>query len=312
MSLIDRVVIVLDPRKAYPEAAAADKALARRDWAACRAVLDAADRAARTTLIQILGERPRIERFLREVLAADPSDSAAAAVLAVHLTHVAWRIRSGYEASLVTHRQFVGFTRRLVQADQVLQVAISYAPADPAVWTARLPVARGLGLGALESARRYAGLAAIDPHHLPGQLHRLVQLCPKWGGDWSQVDAFVNGAVRDLPDGAPNHALLAEAYIERAAGSLGTGSQETTLDLQRAIYRAAERSIFHPEFRRTPGWVRAASSFALAFSLLGDRAQAGRAWEVLGRFASAQPWAYIGDPRPAIRRTGIGRTWRTR
>jgi len=126
------------------------------------------------------------------------------------------------------------------------------------------------------------------------------------------VDAFVNEAVRDLPDGAPNHALLAEAYIERAVGSVGDGHADTTLDLQRAMYRAAERSIFHPEFCRTPGWVRAASSFALAFSLTGDRAQAGRAWAVLGRYASAQPWTYLGDPRLAIRRTGIGRTWRTR
>ena len=52
-----RTAVALDPAAAYPEVTALRSALAARDWAACRAVLDAAEPMARTELTVLGGER---------------------------------------------------------------------------------------------------------------------------------------------------------------------------------------------------------------------------------------------------------------
>jgi hypothetical protein len=56
------------------------------------------------------------------------------------------------------------------------------------------------------------------------------------------------------------------------------------------VYRAAERSIDHPDFRPVYGWVGVHNWFAFMFSRIGDYPRAANSFRVLGRFVAAEPW----------------------
>ncbi|WP_433374530.1 hypothetical protein ACQPZX_04175 [Actinoplanes sp. CA-142083] len=309
-------VLSFDPGAAYPEVAALRSALAARDWPACRRILDAAEPAARSELVLICGEERDLEEFLREAWQGDPSDSGAAAMLGSFLTREAWRIRTTGPATSVSRKQWAGFHDRLRQAERVLVKAAARNPYDPAVWVCRIVTSRGLELSIPETRRRYDRLSAHHPHHLPGQLGLVQQLCPKWGGDWAQLHTFTREAMHAAPPGAHSAVVVAEGHIEQwvdnqapvAYGAHGPGHLSR---VSGEIYEAAQRSVWHPDFRRTVGWVRVMSTFAMVFSLLGDHRAAGSLFAVLGPFADERPWSYLGSPGRALRsrRAGAMRAW---
>jgi hypothetical protein len=243
--------------------------------------------------------------YLRGLLAADPADAAAGAMLGAHLTSVGWKIRGQYRAKYVGRDQFVDFRTWLCRAEVVLIDAAARTPDDPAVWVQRLVTARGLEVGRSEVRRRYDRLAAIDPHHLLGQMHLLQSLCPKWGGTFELAHAFAGESMRGAPPGSPQGGLVAMAHIEQ--GTDGEDLAAARRHLSRAEVRAevtaaAERSVWHPDFAHRYGWVWAASAFAMAFSLGGDDRAAARMFAMLGHLGSETPWQYLGSPAAEIRR----------
>lgn len=297
--------VEFDAAAAYPEIAAMRAALARRDWTACRVLLDAAAPALRTRLITDSADRDGIEDFLRYVLSGDPDDSAAAALLGYHLIRVGWKIRSGYRAQYVSDEQFRQFHEWLRRAEQVLIEAAARNPRDPAVWAARLVSARGLQLGLAEVRRRYDRLAAIDPHHLPGQLQLQQSLCPKWSGTWEQMFAFSRECMLAAPAGGAGAMILAEAHIERWLDHDQEQSDRYFRDpgVRAELLTAAERSVLHPGFAARPyGWLGAANAFAFVFGEMGDRPRAAAMFAILGPFAEESPWHYLaGDPADIVR-----------
>jgi hypothetical protein len=60
-------------------------------------------------------------------------------------------------------------------------------------------------------------------------------------------------------------------------------------------HSAANRSIWHPDFRRDPGWVSVASAFAMVFAQMGDLEAAARVFAMLGPMASRWPWRYYDE-----------------
>ena len=76
-------------------------ALRRRDWPACRAVLDSVDPAQRTRLLQHGAEEKNLEDWLRGLIRHDIGDGALFALLGQHLTAVGWAIRTASQASRV-------------------------------------------------------------------------------------------------------------------------------------------------------------------------------------------------------------------
>lgn len=282
----------LDPAAAYPKLATLRTRLRAGDWTACRALLEAAEPVERTELIRFSAEARGIEPLLRRVTAEDAGDSAAGAMLGACLVNAGWRIRGSGRARHVSRRQFEAFHEKLREAEQVLYAAAARRPDDPALWVIRLTVARGLELGHAEARRRYDELARIDPQHLPGQIQMLQQLCPKWGGSWPAVWDFVGETAGTAPPGAHNHMLVAEAHFETATGS-GRGSPRFHLSapaVQAVIREAAARSVWHPDFRRTQGWVRVLSTFAAGFSMGGDSRSAKSMFRMLGDLGSEYPW----------------------
>jgi hypothetical protein len=290
--------VVLDRAAVYPETAALKAALARRDWPGCRAVLDAAGPPERTGLIRAVAEEPGLESFLRPVLAANPADGAASALLGAHLIDVGWKIRTGASAQYVSQEQFGAFRDWLRKAEQVLIDGAAHNPKDPAIWTARITSARGLQLGIAESRRRHDRLMIADPHHLPGQLQLLQILCPKWSGTWDQVHQFAREAMQAAPPGGPHAVLVAEAHIEHVfdgnnrSDMLGHLGNE---QVRAEIYQAAQRSIWHPDFRRGYGWLEALSTFALLFMLLDDQRAAASVFTALGNMGTRHPWTYVNE-----------------
>ena len=176
---------------------------------------------------------------------------------------------------------------------------------------------RGLRLGRSEARRRYDRLAAIDPHHLPGQWQFLQQLCPKSGGEWPHAHTFARETAAAAPPGSFDPVLVAEAHLEHWLEEHGRSAAAGRRYLSAGPVRdelneAADRSVRHPAFRRTHGWVRVTSTFAMAFALLDDRPAAAALFTALGDLGSDRPWDYLGDPGPTIvkyrKRAGGGGT----
>jgi hypothetical protein len=298
--------VLLDAAAAYPEVTTVRAALAARDWLAVRRVLDAATPAGRTTLIRFGADEEHLEDFLRYVVRGDPNDSAAVAMLGMHLINVGWDIRSDARTEQVSRQQFDSFHDWLRRAETVLLDGVARRPADPALWTGRLISARGLELGLAETRRRYGKLALIDPHHLPGQTQFLQCLCPKWGGTWVEMQSWCRSAMLAAPPGGLQAGLVVEGHIERwlEAGGGDQGTAYLSGSVVRAeIYEAAQRSVWHPAFSREHGWVSVASSFAFVFAMIDDQAATASVFRMLGGLASEFPWVYLsgGDPAGRIR-----------
>ncbi|WP_052311704.1 MULTISPECIES: hypothetical protein [unclassified Actinoplanes] len=266
--MLDSLAVRLSPSAPYPEA----RALLRdSDFRAA----DAADPQARTRLLRLYAAQAK------QPVPADPADPTASAVRAFQLIEQGWNVRGGGRARTVTARQFRVFHRYLAEAERVLHAALTRTPHDLALWTASLLTVRGLEMGLDHARYRYACLSAFDPHHLPAQSQLLQQLCPKWSGSWPEAEAFVRAAMRAAPEGAHNAVLLVDYYLEKA----------DFRGLRADIEEAAGRSVCHPAFARTVGWVQVVNSFALAFSKVGDRANARRMFTMLGPYASEYPWS---------------------
>ena len=297
VTMSDRVL--LDLAAAHPEAAVVGDALAARDWGAARAAVDAAPPVLRSMLIDDGAERDDLEEFLREVISADPADTAAVAMLGAHLIKVGWRIRGGARARHVSERQLTEFHDWLRKAEMVLLDGVARNPADPALWVARLTSARGLAMNLAEINRRYDKLAAIDPHHLPGQNAYLQRLCPKWGGDWELLHGWCRSAMLAAPPGAVQARLVVDGHLEHWLDAGRVRSYLRGKAVRIEIYEAARRSVWHPDFRQDPGWVGLASSLAMTFSLMDDRPSAARVFDLLGDLSSTWPWLYFGGTDPA-------------
>ncbi|MFK3983338.1 hypothetical protein ACI2K4_23520 [Micromonospora sp. NPDC050397] len=288
----------VDPAAAYPELVSFRAALRGGDWDGVRALADAQDPAGRTRLIALAADHEEAGPLPRQRLAADPADTLAGALLGARLVMEAWEVRSSRQAQFVSQARFARFHEILRDAERVLIDAAAYDPTDAAVWTHRMPTARGLQLGLSEARRRYDRLAEHHPHHLPAQSHLLQQLAPKWGGTLEAMHDFARTEMLAAPEGAPNAVLVVEAHLEQwmqlSAGE--RNSYLTRTEVREQIREAAARSVQHPSYRRTVGWVQVENYFAFMFGMIGDDVAAARQFAAIGHLASESPWHYLGDP----------------
>jgi len=294
------MILKLHPEAAYPQLADLHEYLVSGDWPACRGIVDAATPAGRTLLLKYAGERRAIDLPLTRAIQADAGDSTARALYAFRRINAGWRIRTDRSARTVTKGKFRRFHAELMRADETLDGA---HPDDPAAWTARITIARGLELGLAEAHRRYTEAARIDPHHLPAQSQFLQQLCPKWGGDWDTAFGFARDAAAAAPDGAPNAVLVAEAHFDRWLSLGNPHKYFRGPEVRDEILAAAHRSVLHPDFRRDVGWVQVLNTFAMAFDQMHERELSATMFAALGPYVSELPWAYLlhGSPFAGFR-----------
>ncbi|MEV4533932.1 hypothetical protein AB0J82_08890 [Asanoa sp. NPDC049518] len=296
--------LVVDDSAASPDLAALRRALDVRDWDAATGVLAGPRTDGRTMLIRWAARDADLD-FLRKVHESDPFDSTAGAMLGERLVLDAWAIRSTRRARHVSQAQFDAFHAGLNEAEEVLAATAVHDPADPAVWTSRLKTARGLELGEAETRRRYAALAAIDPHHTSGQWQMLQRLCPKWGGTLDAMHAFARECMLAAPEGGHAGFLVADAYLEEVGDLPDAAAQSRFLgqrSVRAALREAAARSVLHPSFPRTPGWVQVAGTFGMILTYAGELDLAHRSFQLVGPWVSAYPWGGTADPVGYFRR----------
>ncbi|NYT93440.1 hypothetical protein [Salinispora sp. H7-4] len=291
-------VLTTDLATAYRELSDLRAGVLDGDWAALRHVVDGQRPAARTEMISYAGDLPPTAALAQRQVEADPADGLAAALLGKCLIVKAWEVRTGYRAQYVSQDQFREFHRILRGAERMLIDAAAYQPGDPAVWYCRLLTARGLELGHSEARRRYDRLAESDPHHLPGQLQYLQQICPKWGGSYHEMHSFAWNAMLAAPEGAAQGSLVAQAHYEHLTDLAGTERADYRKDqrVREELREAAARSVLHPAFGTEHGWVEAVSRFALIYSVLGDHALAAPYFAAIGNLVSESVWGYFDDP----------------
>ncbi|MFY1669453.1 hypothetical protein ACN27G_05770 [Plantactinospora sp. WMMB334] len=294
--------LTVDPAAAYPELGTLRAALGARDWPTVRDGLMAVEPGSRTTLLRLAVDGYSDRHFLEGLAEAEPDEPLTAALLGDLLIRQAWEIRTSKRAQYVSRAQFDQFHEMLRRAERLLIDATARHPDNPTLWTLRLITVRGLELGHSEARRRYDRLAASDPHHVPGQRQLLQQLCPKWGGSFEAVHDFARGAMRAAPEGAHNGVLVVEAHLEHMAELDGAERRRYWTDggVHTELREAAQRSVLHPAFRRTPGWVLVQNTFAMVFWMIDDHRTAARLLSGLGHLVSAEPWDMLGDPVAAF------------
>lgn len=284
---------------AHPEAAWLRQAAAAQDWAAIRNYVDGLPAGTdRSFAVRQLSEVKGVEQWLRPLVDARPHDVLALTVLGAREVLIGWEIRTDAAAQHVSREQFAGLHAHLRQAEQLLIRATALDPEFDAAWAERLTTAMGLQLGQNEARRRYDRLAKHHPHHLTGQARLLQQLCPKWSGSWEAAHGFVRECAAAAPEGAPNAGLVAEAHLEHWFALKGAERDAylRQAHVRQELAEAADRSVFHPRFRRGYGWVTVTGCFAALFSLMGDLPRAAACFRTLGNLASEYPWDYLGDP----------------
>ena len=287
---------------AFPEHRWLQQAAQAHDWSAIRVFAQRFPRGAdRTFVVSTVADVSGIERPLREFVAANPDDLLAATLLAAREVIIGWNIRTAARASQVSREQFRALHHHLRQAEQLLIRVTAADPAYDLAWTERLTTARGLELGQSEARRRYDRLTRHHPGHFTGQARLLQQLCPKWSGNWGAMHSFARECMLTAPAGALNAGLVAEAHLEHWMDLKGNERAEYLRrpDVHQELVEAADRSVLHPAFRRSYGWVTVQGAFAAMLSLIGDLPRAAVHFRALGNLASEYPWSYLGKPADA-------------
>jgi len=284
-----------DYAPAHPELLTLRAALKARDWAGVRALYDPAGWDARNLIALDVSEQEGSEVVLREVVARDPDDLVAATMLGMRLVEIGWRIRTGYRAQHVSADQFASFHAYLREAEQILISVCARDPGQVSAWYERLPTARGLQLGVSEARRRYERLSEVAPNFMPAQAQLLQTLCPKWSGDFPTMHAFAAQCAQEAPGGSLNAVAVVEGHIEHWADLKAPEAGQYLADeaVRAEIRAAGERSILHPDYQRTAGWVRTMSTFALGYSLIGDWSAAKRCFLELGPCGSRRFWEVL-------------------
>lgn len=298
-------VPTFDPTAAYPELGRMRAALTAGDWPTVRHVVGGLDWNGISLFTLLCGELEGTEPFLRAVVARQPGEPVAASLLAATLIRTGWRIRTGYRAQHVSREQFDQFHAYLRQAERILIDVTARHPDYVTAWYLRVTSARGLQLDQSEARRRYDQLAKHQPHHRPAQSSLLQKLCPKWGGSWEATHGFALQCVRSAPPGSLNGVLVIEGHLEHALDSDDVGQAGDYLrapQVRQEIKEAAQRSVWHPEFRHVPGWVAVRSTFALAFCLMGEWAAAAGQFAALGHLADESMFGHLGDKAEVFQR----------
>jgi hypothetical protein len=295
-----------DPAAAFPEFAELRSAVVQRDWAAITTFFarfpHPTGAAGYNSVVWIVGEVAGSEELLAERAAAETSSTLARTLLACRLISIGWSVRTDARASQVSREQFATLHEYLRRAERILIEVTALEPENVPAWTLRLVTARGLQLGQAESRRRYDRATAYDAHNFGAQAQLLQQLCPKWSGSWDAMHAFARECALSAPEGALNAVIVADGHLERWM-DLGRKDGAAYLgqpEVQREIEEAAARSVLHPSFRPTYGWVTAHSTFAMIFSLVGRYREAAVHFRAMGNLASKSPWSYLGDPVAAF------------
>lgn len=290
-----------DPRLAAIRAAAWEGGAGK--WPEIRGQLAAAQDAEDLTfLVEGLESVSGVERWIGEVVAAEPGDPLPLLVSGARHVGWAWHARTSFEAKYVSEEQWTLFRTRLETAEEQLSEVAEREPGWAAPWYFLQISGRGLQVRPEVAERRFAATCRRAPGHVAAHRQHLQQLCVKWGGSHERMHAFAREAMLAAPGGSPLGELVAMACLEQWLDIGGDpesafmGSSEVI----RALHEAAERSVRHPDFVRRRDWPLGFNAFAMAFALSGEYQAARPLFRELGNRVTETPWKYLDERSPLV------------
>ncbi|MFU8874570.1 DUF4034 domain-containing protein [Micromonospora sp. SL4-19] len=301
--------LVIDPAQGDPQARALIEALGTQDWRTVRDILTATtDPDARAFLMEVAAGVNGVQDWIGEWVDAEPHSTLPLLVQGCHAVYWAWEARGAKRAEYTSQDQFREFRRRLRIAENMLDEIVARDPDDVTARTWLVTAARGRQVGGDEARARFDEVVKRHPTHVVAHEQQLQYLCAKWFGSDEQMFAFARAATAAAPDGSLLPELLAVAHIEKWL-SLPRGEDDEYIsspEVRADMLTAVEKSLFHPAFTPSFGWIPRANTFAMGLEKAGEFEAAARVFDLIGDQVSNWPWTYCGDPVAAFT---AGREW---
>ncbi|GAA2404361.1 hypothetical protein GCM10010420_34830 [Streptomyces glaucosporus] len=292
-----------------PELARLRAAARAGDWPAMRGILEAVtDGEKLGRFVWNVSDTPGMAGWMGGVLEREPDGTLALLTAGAHHIHWGWEARTAARASQVSREQFQVFHERLGVAEDLLYRVAEREPDWVAPWFMLQVSGRGLQVGQEIARRRFEATVRRCPGHPGAHRQQLQQVCAKWGGSHEEMHAFARDSMLAAPGGSPLGELVALAHLERWL-DLEPDEDEKYMrrpEVRAELHEAADRSIRHPDFDpgRPHEWIPVHNTFAMAFSLAGERKAAAAAFAALDGRVTEFPWSYLGsgDPVAAFRK----------
>ncbi|WP_405938120.1 hypothetical protein OG338_16930 [Streptomyces sp. NBC_00726] len=229
---------------------------------------------------------------------AAPDDPDALVVEAFRRIEEAWEVRTAAWAEDVGEERFRAFHALLDDALPVIEAAVAASPGDPVPWSAVLPHCIGAQAPRDVFEDCLGQALACAPHHLPTHVHAVQYLAAKWHGSHEEMFGYAAGVAADAPEGSPLRALEVVALAElgpeeRKRGVLGPDR------IDAIIATAQAYSVSRPPEDHAARLIRN----HLVWALNGRErwAESLDVYRSIGRYATAHPWVYMGEPLAAFR-----------
>ncbi|WP_433399515.1 hypothetical protein [Streptomyces sp. CA-146814] len=272
------------------------------DWEGVKGGLGAFDLGRDHRVLDELADVDGVEKWIGRAVEEDGGHRAAALLIS-GARHViwGWEARTSARAVDVTREQWQVFGERLALAEEQLLAAAELEPSWVTPWRRLLTSGRGMSLGEDVNRARFDAALRRDPLDLEVHIDWLSQLQPRWGGEPGEALAFAREALGRAPLGHPLGCVIAMAHIEEWVESEVAGCLESPA-VQAELRDAADRSILHPAYVRSPGWQQDFNVFAMALSLAGERHTVRRVFQALDGAYTSWPWTYLDDPEEQFAR----------
>lgn len=273
-------------------------AAGRRDWADLRERLGAVpDGQERTWLLGRVVDVDGIERWIPAVVEAEPDSALALLVSGARRVSWAWEARTGARAKHVSRDQFQTFHERLRVAEEELYEVAGREPGWVAPWYFLQMAGRGLQVGQDIARLRFEAAVSRCPGHLGAHEQQLQQVCAKWSGSHEEMHGFARTSMLKGPEGSPLGELVALAHLEHWL-DLDRGEDAAYIrrpDVVAELHEAADRSVRHPAYERPRDWIPTFNTFAMAFSLAGEKKAAAEFFKALEGRVTNFPWQYVDN-----------------
>jgi len=163
---------------------------------------------------------PQILKTLADWKEKVPSSRLRPVAEAVAWQRLAWKERGGGYAASVTPEGGDLFKERLRKAAAVLNASAATGKESPIWYWVALIVAGSSGRPATQFDALFNEAASRFPTYLPLYLTRVNYLLPQWGGDYDQVDEFVERAVKrtQATEGRSFYALIYRDLVSKHVG----------------------------------------------------------------------------------------------
>ncbi|MFF8387360.1 hypothetical protein ACF053_27470 [Streptomyces kanasensis] len=269
------------------------KAAARGRWEPAARLFEEAgqDWERRSLYAQRLGylAARRNDRWLRAWEEARPGDPDAALVVARASVLYAWKLRGKAGAHCTSLRQFEGFHRQLLVAQDDIRHALALRPDDPTPLVAEIWRALGLGRSGREMHALWSEITARAPHHFEAHSSALQYWTGKWRGSKRLAREFAERSAAGAPPGSLLAVLPVIAWYENHADELGDAGFRSPKVRGLVDAALADAALADPDHPRLPE-VR----HLLAYFLYrqGRYRAAREQFRQVDGFTEALPWRY--------------------